>query len=42
MKKLLMVAMALIVASTASFADNKSEQKQIRKDRQEIRKMAKK
>lgn len=42
MKKFLMVAMALIVASTASFADNKSEQKQIRKDRQEIRKMAKK
>lgn len=42
MKKILMVAMALIVACSASFADNKSEQKQIRKDRQEIRKMAKK
>ena len=37
----MMVAMALIVACSASFADNESEQKQIRKDRQEIRKLAK-
>ena len=37
-----MVAMALIVACSASFADNKSDQKQIYKERQEIRKMAKK
>lgn len=42
MKKFMMVAMALIVACSASFADTKSEQKQIRKDRQEIRKLAKK
>lgn len=41
MRKLMMVAMALIVACSASFADNESEQKQIRKDRQEIRKLAK-
>ena len=38
----MMVAMALIVACSASFADNKSEQKEIRKERQEIRKLAKK
>lgn len=36
-----MVAMALIVACGVSFADNKSEQKEIRKERQEIRKLAK-
>ena len=42
MKKIMMVAMALIVACTASFAENKSEQKEIRKERQEIRKLAKK
>lgn len=42
MKKLLTVAMALIVACTASFAESKSEQKVIRKERQEIRKLAKK
>ena len=42
MKKILMVAMALIVACSASLADNKSEQKEIRKERQEIRKLAKK
>lgn len=42
MKKIMMVAMALIVACGVSFADNKSEQKEIRKERQEIRKMAKK
>lgn len=41
MKKFMMVAMALIVACGVSFADTKSEQKQIRKDRQEIRKLAK-
>lgn len=38
----MMVAMALLVACTASFADTKSEQKEIRKERQEIRKLAKK
>lgn len=42
MKKLLTVAMALIVACTASFAESKSDQKVIRKERQEIRKLAKK
>jgi hypothetical protein len=42
MKKFMMVAMALIVACSASFADTKSELKQIRKERQEIRKMSKK
>ena len=36
-----MVAMALIVACGFAFADNKSEQKEIRKERQEIRKLAK-
>ena len=36
-----MVAMALIVACSASFADN-SELKQLRKERQEVRKMSKK
>lgn len=41
MKKLMMVAMALIVACSTAFAE-KSEQKQIRKERQEIRKLAKK
>lgn len=42
MKKIMMVAMAVIVACTASFAENKSEQKEIRKERQEIRQLAKK
>ena len=42
MKKFMMAAMALIVACGVSFADNKSEQKEIRKERQEIRKLAKK
>jgi hypothetical protein len=43
MKKFMMVAMALIVACGSCLADvNKAELKQIRKDRQEIRKMAKK
>ena len=42
MKKVMMGAMALLVACTASFADTKSEQKEIRKERQEIRKLAKK
>ena len=41
MKKMMMVAMALIVACGFAFADNKSEQKEIRKERQEIRKLAK-
>lgn len=41
MKKLMMVAMSLIVAVSVSFAET-SEQKQIRKERQEVRKMAKK
>lgn len=40
MKKLLMVAMAVIVACGVSFAET-SEQKEIRKERQEIRKLAK-
>lgn len=38
----MMVAMALIVACTTCFAANDSEQKEIRKERQEIRKLAKK
>lgn len=42
MKKMMMVAMALIVACTTCFAANDSEQKEIRKERQEIRKLAKK
>lgn len=42
MKKIMTVAMALIVACGCAFADNKSEQKEIRKERQEIRKLAKK
>jgi len=41
MKKMMMVAMALIVACSASFAEQ-SEQKEIRKERQEISKLAKK
>lgn len=41
MKKILMVAMAVIVACTTCFAAD-SEQKVIRKERQEIRKLAKK
>ncbi len=41
MKKFMTVAMALIVACSFAFAAS-SEQKQIRKDRQEIQKMAKK
>lgn len=40
MKKLMMVAMALIVACGVSFAET-STQKEIRKERQEIRKLAK-
>ena len=40
MKKFMMVAMALIVACSASFADVK-EAKEIRKERQEIRKLSK-
>lgn len=42
MKKILMVAMSLIIACGVSLADNKSEQKEIRKERQEVRKLAKK
>ena len=42
MKKIFMVAMTLIVACSVAFADNKSEQKEIRKERMEIRKLAKK
>lgn len=42
MKKIMTVAMALIVACGFAFADSKSEQKEIRKERQEIRKLAKK
>lgn len=42
MRKFLMVAMSLIMACATCFADNKSEQKEIRKDRLEIRKLAKK
>ena len=41
MKKFLMVAMALIVACSVSFAES-SDLKQIRKDRQAVRKMTKK
>jgi len=41
MKKMLTVAMALIVACSVSFAEQ-SEQKEIRKERQEISKLAKK
>jgi len=41
MKKFMTVAMALIVACSFTFADN-SDLKQIRKERQEIQKMAKK
>lgn len=41
MKKILMVAMALIIASSATFAEQ-SEQKEIRKERMEIRKLGKK
>jgi len=40
MKKIMMVAMALIVACGACFADSK-EAKELRKERQEIRKMSK-
>ncbi len=40
MKKIFMVAMALIVASSFAFAD-KNEQKELNKERQEIRKLAK-
>jgi hypothetical protein len=42
MKKLMMVAMALIVACGSVFAYDKAELKEIRKQRQEIRKMTKK
>lgn len=41
MKKIMMVAMALIVACSATFAEQ-SEQKEIRKERQQIAKLAKK
>ena len=41
MKKMMMVAMTLIVASSVCFAEQ-SEQKEIRKQRQEISKLAKK
>lgn len=41
MKKFLMVAMAIIVACSASFAES-ADIKQIRKDRQAVRKMTKK
>ena len=41
MKKLLMVAMSLIMVASVSFAET-STQKEIRKERQEIRKLAKK
>ena len=40
MKKIFMVAMALIGASSFAFAD-KNEQKELNKERQEIRKLAK-
>ncbi len=40
MKKIMMVAMALIVACGLAFAD-KNEQKELNKERQEIRKLAK-
>lgn len=43
MKKFFVVAMALIIACSTCFAaDNKDEQKEIRKERNEIRKLAKK
>lgn len=42
MKKILLVAMAVIMACATSFAADKSEQKQIRKERMEIRKLGKK
>jgi len=41
MKKLLLVAMALIVACGCAFADKSSDMKQIYKERAEIRKMTK-
>ena len=41
MKKLMMVAMSLIMVASVSFAET-STQKEIRKERQEIRKLAKK
>lgn len=41
MKKLIMIAMTLIVVCSASFAET-SDVKQIRKERQELRKMSKK
>ena len=41
MKKFLTVAMALIIVCGVSFADTK-DQKEIRKERQEITKLAKK
>lgn len=40
MKKLMMVAMSLIMVASVSFAET-SQQKEIRKERQEIRKLAK-
>ena len=42
MKKIFLVAMAVIMACATSFAAEKSEQKQIRKERMEIRKLGKK
>lgn len=41
MKKIILVAMAVIMACATSFAAEKSEQKQIRKERMEIRKLGK-
>lgn len=41
MKKILMVAMAVIIACSTVLADNDSEQKEIRKERREIRKLGK-
>ncbi|MCQ2329180.1 MAG: hypothetical protein MJZ93_01365 [Paludibacteraceae bacterium] len=42
MKKIFMVAMALIIACSTCFAAGDSDQKEIRKERNEIRKLAKK
>lgn len=41
MKKLVMVAITLIIAGGLTYADAKSEQAELNKERQEIRKMAK-
>ncbi len=42
MKKMVLMAMAVIIACSTAFAAVNNEQKQIRKDRTEIRKLAKK